>query len=78
MTYVHPNQYTITIDIEADYEMKFISPWDFDMGSTSPNSLTGEIVNGSGENLAPISTGDSYEVSISLNDDYQAGTYTFE
>jgi hypothetical protein len=48
------------------------------MGSTSPNSLTGEIVNGSGENLAPISTGDSYEVSISLNDDYQAGTYTFE
>jgi hypothetical protein len=78
MNYQHPNQYSISIDLEAGYEMKFISPWDFDMGSTSPNALSGDIINGGGENLTPVNTSGSFTVTISLNNDYQTGTYTFE
>lgn len=78
MTYVHPNQYSISVDLEANYEMKFISPWDFDMGSTTPEALSGDIVNGGGENLTPISTSGNFNVSISLDDDFETGTYTIE
>jgi hypothetical protein len=78
MTYQHPNTYIITIDLEAGYNMKFISPWDFDMGSTSPTSSTGEIINGGGENLVNISTSGTYSVEINLSSDFQTGTYSFE
>ena len=78
MTYQHPNTYVITTDLEANYDMKFISPWDFDMGSTSPSSQTGDIVNGGGENLQNITTSGSYSVEINLSSDFQTGTYSFE
>jgi hypothetical protein len=66
MTYQHPNTYTITTNINANYEMKFISPWDFDMGSNSPSSLSGSISNGSGSNLTCVTTNGSYTITITL------------
>lgn len=78
MAYQHPNTYTITTNINANYEMKFISPWDFDMGSNSPSSLSGSISNGSGSNLTCVTTNGSYTITITLSDDFQSGTYVFE
>lgn len=77
MTYQHPNTYTITTALSANYDMKFISPWDFDMGSTTPNNLTGAITNGGGSNINNITSAGNYLVTITLDDDYQSGTYTF-
>jgi hypothetical protein len=77
MTYVHPNTYTITTNLSAGFDSKFISPWDFDLGSDSPNALTGNLINGGGSNIQNISTDGSYTVTIVLDDDYQTGTYEF-
>ena len=77
MTYQHPNTYTITTPINGGYEMKFISPWDFDMGSSSPNALNGTITNGGGSNITNVTTNGNYLVTIILEDTYQTGTYSF-
>ena len=77
MTYQHPNTYKITTSLIANYDMKFISPWDFDMGSATPTTLTGTATNGSGSNIKCVTTTGNYVVTIALNDNYQSGTYTF-
>lgn len=77
MTYEHPNTYKITTNLIANYEMKFISPWDLDFGSDAPNNLDGNIENGGGSNIVNISEDASYEVTIVLNDSYTEGTYQF-
>ena len=77
MTYNHPNTYTVTTNLTAGYDSKFISPWDLDFGSDSPTALTGNLINGGGSNLLNINTDGSYTVTIILNDDYQTGTYEF-
>lgn len=77
MTYQHPNTYKITTPLIANYDMKFISPWDFDMGSATPTTLTGTATNGSGSNIKCITTNGNYIVTIVMNDSYQSGTYTF-
>ncbi len=77
MTYQHPNTYKITTPLIANYDMKFISPWDFDMGSATPTTLTGTATNGSGSNIKCITTNGNYIVTIVMNDTYQSGTYTF-
>jgi hypothetical protein len=78
MTYIHPNTYTVTANLSAGFEIKFISPWDFDLGSDSPNALTGNLINGGGSNIQNIDTNGSYTATITLDDDYQLGTYEFE
>ncbi|WP_203258303.1 SusE domain-containing protein [Hyunsoonleella ulvae] len=77
MTYSHPNTFTITANLTAGSDSKFISPWDFDLGSDDPTSLTGNLINGGGANLLNIETDGSYTVTIILSDDYQTGTYEF-
>ena len=77
MTYQHPNTYTITTPLMANYDMKFISPWDFDMGSSTPTTLNGAITNGGGSNINCITTNGNYLVTIELNNTYQSGTYTY-
>ena len=77
MTYSHPNTYTITTQLTAGYESKFISPWDFDLGSDDPAALSGNLINGGGSNLVNINSDGNYEVIIILEDDYQNGTYEF-
>ncbi|WP_262732676.1 SusE domain-containing protein [Gaetbulibacter sp. NE] len=77
MTYAHPNTFTVTTDLIAGSESKFISPWDFDLGSDNPSSLTGNLINGGGSNLLNINTDGTYTVTIILNDDYQTGSYEF-
>lgn len=77
MTYQHPNKYTITTNLNANYEMKFISPWDFDIGASTPNALSGDLVVGGGSNLTNVTTNGNYKVTITLNDTYQAGTYVY-
>ncbi|GGD09004.1 SusE domain-containing protein [Hyunsoonleella pacifica] len=77
MTYSHPNTFTVTANLTAGSDSKFISPWDFDLGSDNPASLTGNLINGGGANLLNIDTDGSYTVTIVLNDDYQTGTYEF-
>lgn len=78
MTYSHPNTFTVTTNLIAGSDSKFISPWDFDLGSDNPTALTGNLINGGGANLLNIDTDGSYTVTIILNDDYQTGTYEFE
>ena len=77
MTYSHPNTFTITADLIAGSESKFISPWDFDMGGDNPTESTGNLINGGGSNLVNINNDGSYTVTIILEDDYQSGTYEF-
>lgn len=77
MSYSHPNTFTVTADLIAGSDSKFISPWDFDLGSDDPTSLTGNLINGDGANMLNIDTDGSYTVTIILNDDYQTGTYEF-
>jgi len=77
MTYQHPNKYSITTNLMANFQMKFISPWDFDIGSTTPSALTGNLVATGGSNINSVTTAGSYKVTISLNDTYQGGTYVY-
>jgi hypothetical protein len=77
MTYQHPNTYTITTSLNAGFESKFISPWDFDLGSDAPSSLTGNLINGGGANIVNIDTDGTYQVTIELESDYESGTYEF-
>lgn len=77
MTYVHPNSFTLTETLSADYDMKFFSPWDNDFGSESPNELSGTITNGGGSNIRNISTGGTYTITTTISDDYATGTYEF-
>tara|TARA_R110002033_G_scaffold11790_3_gene36658 strand:- start:4169 stop:5893 length:1725 start_codon:yes stop_codon:yes gene_type:complete len=77
MTYSHPNTFTVTSNLTAGSDSKFISPWDLDFGSDNPTSLTGNLINGGGENMLNIETDGSYTVTVMLNDDYQSGTYEF-
>lgn len=77
MTYAHPNTFTITTAISANYDMKFVSPWDNDYGSESPNNLSGTITNGGGSNITSITTDGNYEVTAIVSDDYATGTYEF-
>ncbi len=77
MTYSHPNTFTVTANLTSGSDSKFISPWDFDLGSDNPASLTGNLINSGGSNLLNINTDGSYTVTMILNDDYQSGTYEF-
>lgn len=77
MTYSHPNTYSVTVNLTAGYDSKFISPWDFDLGSDNPSALTGNLINGGGSNLVNITTDGTYTVTIILANDYQSGTYEF-
>jgi hypothetical protein len=78
MTYQHPNTYKITTALNANYEMKFISPWDFEMGSSTPTALSGNLINTGGSNMTCITTSGTYTATIVLSNDYQTATYTFE
>lgn len=77
MTYVHPNTFTLTAQLSANYDMKFFSPWDNDFGSESPSESTGTITNGGGSNLRNITTAGTYNVTTTISDDYTTGTYEF-
>lgn len=77
MSYVHPNTYVVTADLVAGYESKFISPWDFDLGSDDPTSLIGNLINAGGANLINISNDGTYTATMILEDTYQSGTYEF-
>jgi hypothetical protein len=77
MTYSHPNTYTVTANLFSGYDSKFISPWDFDLGSDNPSELNGNLINAGGLNLLNINTTGTYEVIMVLEDDYQSGTYEF-
>ncbi|WP_417875467.1 SusE domain-containing protein [Winogradskyella sediminis] len=77
MTYVHPNSFTLTETLSANYDMKFFSPWDNDFGSESPSELSGTITNGGGSNIRNISTDGTYTITTMISDDYATGTYEF-
>lgn len=78
MTYSHPNTFTTTADLTSGYDSKFISPFDFDLGSDNPSALSGNLINGGGSNLLNITVDRMYQVTIVLQDDYQTGTYDFQ
>lgn len=77
MTYEHPNTYKISTNLISNYDMKFISPWDFDFGSDAPNNLSGNLINAGGDNLKNITEDGLYEVIIVLDNNYATGTYQF-
>ncbi|TVQ08512.1 MAG: hypothetical protein EA361_16525 [Bacteroidetes bacterium] len=77
MTYQHPFIYKITTALSAGYDMKFISPWDVDMGSEEPEELSSTLINGGGQNLVCITQSGNYEVTIEVANDFATGTYVF-
>lgn len=77
MTYEHPNMYKITTNITANYNMKFISPWDLEYGSESPENLGGIITNKGGADIKNINENGTFEVIISLENNYGSGSYQF-
>lgn len=77
MTYAHPNTFTLTENLSANFDMKFFSPWDNDFGSESPNDLSGLIINGGGSNLRNITADGPYTVTVTVSDNYATGTYEF-
>lgn len=78
MTYEHPNTFKITTPLVAGNDSKFISPWDFELGTTSsPSAASGNLMNAGGANLLNITTNATYQVTMVLQNDYQTGTYTF-
>ncbi|WP_298338910.1 SusE domain-containing protein [uncultured Algibacter sp.] len=77
MTYEHPYTFITTVDISANFDMKFISPWDNDFGSESPSELSGNITNRGGSNIRNITTNGNYRVSIEVTPDFSSGTYEF-
>jgi hypothetical protein len=77
MTYEHPNTYKIDANVTANYDMKFISPWDFDFGSETPNDITGALTNGGGSNIKNVSEDGSYQITIILDNNYEKGTYQY-
>lgn len=77
MTYEHPFIYKVTAPLSAGYDMKFISPWDVDMGSEEPEELSSTLINGGGENLVCITESGTYDVTIEVANDFATGTYEF-
>lgn len=78
MSYVHPYSYTVNADLKANYDMKFISPWDIEMGGEDASALSGTLINKGGSNIRNMSNDGNYTVSITLSNDFATGTYKFE
>ena len=76
MEYIHPNTYVVSTDLSAGFNSKFISPWDFDLGSTESSALLGDA-SVEGTDIVNITTDGNYTVTIVLEPDYQSGTYQF-
>ncbi|MEH0153331.1 SusE domain-containing protein [Limibacter armeniacum] len=77
MTYETPNTFTLTATLKAGYEMKFNSPWDIQLGTETPDALSGNLINGGGENFTCITEDGEYTVTITVSEDYSVGTYQF-
>jgi len=81
MTYKHPYTFTATADLQADFESKFFSPWEVLFGAGAnddASALTGTMTNdGGAANLTNISTSGTYDITITVADDYSTGTYEF-
>ncbi len=78
MTYVHPYSYTVNADLKANYDMKFISPWDIELGAEDASALSGNLINKGGSNIRNISNDGNYTASIILSNDFATGSYKFE
>jgi hypothetical protein len=78
MTYVHPYTFELTSPLNEGFVMKFISPWDIDMGAENPANLSGNLIHGEGgSNIKNITESGNYKVTIEVAPDYKTGTYTF-
>ncbi|SER05906.1 SusE outer membrane protein [Hyunsoonleella jejuensis] len=77
MTYQHPYKFTTTVSLSANFDMKFISPWDNDFGSESPTDLSGNLTNKGGSNIRNIDNDGNYQVNIEIAPDFSAGTYEY-
>ncbi len=77
MSYEHPFIFKVTAPLSAGFDMKFISPWDVDMGSEEPEELSSTLINGGGENLVCITESGTYDVTIEVSSDFTTGTYEF-
>ncbi len=77
MTYHHPFTYKVTAPLSAGFDMKFISPWDVDMGSEEPDQLASTLINGGGQNLVCITESGTYDVTIDVANDFATGSYEF-
>nr|WP_321406381.1 SusE domain-containing protein [uncultured Carboxylicivirga sp.] len=77
MTYVHPYTFTVTADCYSTHESKFNSPWDISFGANNVSALSGTMTNQGGANFRNITTDGTYDITITVADDYSTGTYEF-
>nr|WP_321453873.1 SusE domain-containing protein [uncultured Carboxylicivirga sp.] len=77
MTYVHPYTFTVTADCYATHESKFNSPWDISFGADDETALSGTMTNQGGSNFKNIPSDGTYNITITVADDYSTGTYEF-
>lgn len=77
LTYEHPYQFSGTVALTANFDMKFFSPWDNDFGADDPAALSGGMTNKGGSNFRNITNDGDYLVRIEVTNDYSTGTYQF-
>lgn len=87
MTYEHPYQYKVTADFEANFDIKFNSPWEVEFGakegtSDDVDALSGTTTNKTlqGDEIANnnfkfVKSSGSYTITLTINNDFKKGDY---
>ncbi|MBC3540765.1 SusE domain-containing protein [Rufibacter sediminis] len=75
MTYKHPYIFEGTHALQANYEMKFNSPWDVEFGTNS-TALSGTMTH-KGANYKGITQAGTYKATITVANDYKTAEYSF-
>lgn len=79
LNYKHPFTFKKTLMLPADNNMKFysVNPDWYEWGSADENSLTGNIKLFEGKDIIAVKEAANYNVSITLDNKLESGTYSF-
>ncbi|RNI26757.1 SusE domain-containing protein [Rufibacter latericius] len=75
LTYKHPYIFEGTVALNANYDLKFNSPWEVQFGTNSA-ALSGTMTNG-GPNYKGIKQAGNYKATITVANDYKTAEYSF-
>ncbi|RYY33413.1 MAG: hypothetical protein EOP46_16510 [Sphingobacteriaceae bacterium] len=79
LSYKHPFTFEKTLTLPADNNMKFysVNPDWYEWGAADENSFTGTIGLFEGKDIIAVKEAANYQVSITLDNDLETGTYSF-
>ncbi len=80
LSYKHPFTFEKSLALPANNNMKFyaVNPDWYEWGATDENSLSGTIRLFEGKDIVAVKEAANYQISITLNNDLKAGTYSFK